>query len=314
MAKILDGNKIAAEMRQEMKFALMERTIQASGPQPRYKEPMPATPPCLGVILCSDDPASQLYVKKKVEACRDVGINSFVINPYEGGIDKWEDPRERLLSTIGWMNFDSNVHGILVQLPLPKGCGVTNHQVFDKITPLKDVDVLNPVNTGLLLQGRPRFVPCTPHAVQELLTRSGVQIAGKKVAIINRSDIVGKPLKALLVQDEAEANATVTICHDRTPPQLLQDVCQSADIVVVAVGKPDFITPNMVNKRTVVVDVGINRVTVGGKAKVVGDVRPDVYDVVAAYSPVPGGVGPMTVTMLIHNTIRAQELQFKDGR
>lgn len=307
MPKILDGNSIAKQIRHEMKVMLQARRAPFRL-QPGNGRPLaPSTPPTLAVVLCSDDPASAVYVRKKAEACAEVGINSFIVRPFENGIKNWSDPREHLLRTIDWLNSDSNVHGILVQLRLPKELLMTVSEVFDRIDPLKDVDVLNPVNTGLLLQGRPRFVPCTPHGVQELLTRSGVEIEGKKVAIINRSDIVGKPLQALLIQDKEEANATVTLCHDRTPPQRLQDVCQSADIIVVAVGKPDFVTPNMVNKNTVVVDVGINRVD----GKIVGDVRRDVYDIVAAYSPVPGGVGPMTVTMLLHNTMQAQLLQFK---
>lgn len=288
--QILNGNNIAAQIRREMKIALSSRQL---------------TPPTLAVLLCSEDPASKIYVRKKAEACAEVGINSFLVCPFENGIQNWSDPKERLLKTIGRLNSDTNVHGILVQLPLPKELNLSYHDVFDHIDPLKDVDVLNPINTGLLLQGRPRFIPCTPHGIQELLTRSGVEIEGKKVAIINRSDIVGKPLQALLIQDRKEANATVTICHDRTPPQRLQDVCQSADIIVVAVGKKNFLTANMVNKNSVVVDVGINRID----GKLVGDVHPDVYGIVAAYSPVPGGVGPMTVTMLLHNTMEAQMLQ-----
>lgn len=305
MPKILNGNHISAEIRHEMKVMLQARRapFQIRPTVPK----LPTAPPTLAVVLCSDDPASAVYVKKKSEACAEVGINSFIVRPFENGIKNWSDPKEHLLRVIDWLNSDSNVHGILVQLPLPAELLMTVSDVFDRIDPLKDVDVLNPVNTGLLLQGRPRFVPCTPHGVQELLTRSGVEIEGKKVAIINRSDIVGKPLQALLIQDKEEANATVTLCHDRTPPQRLQDVCQSADIIVVAVGKPNFITPNMVNKNSVVVDVGINRVD----GKIVGDVRRDVYDIVAAYSPVPGGVGPMTVTMLLHNTMQAQLLQYK---
>ncbi len=303
--KILNGNYISAEIRNEMKVMLAARRSPLM-PYHYNKPRLPSIPPTLAVVLCSDDPASRVYVKKKVEACVEVGINSFVLQPFENGIKNWSDPREHLIKTIDCLNSDINVHGILIQLPLPKELNVSNYEIFDRIDPLKDVDVFNPVNTGLLLQGRPRFIPCTPHGIQELLTRSGVKIDGKKVAIINRSDVVGKPLKALLIQDKEEANATVTICHDRTPPQLLQDVCQSADIIVVAVGKPNFITPNMVNKTTVLVDVGINRVD----GKIVGDVRSDVYDIVAAYSPVPGGVGPMTVTMLLHNTMEAQKLQY----
>lgn len=305
-AQILNGNNVATQIRHEMKTILLSRRLDSFTVRPLTPK-FPSVPPTLAVILCSDDPASKVYVKKKTEACAEVGINSFLIRPFENGIKNWADPKEHLLKTIDWLNSDSNVHGILIQLPLPKELNLTYHEVFDRIDPLKDVDVLNPTNTGLLLQGRPRFIPCTPHGIQELLTRSGIEIEGKKVAIINRSDIVGKPLQALLIQDKKEANATVTLCHDRTSPQRLQDVCQSADIIVVAVGKENFLTPNMVNKNSIVVDVGINRVN----GKLVGDARSDTYDLVAAYSPVPGGVGPMTVTMLLHNTMQAQMLQFK---
>lgn len=306
MPKILDGNKIAAEIRNEMRVMLSARKISPVLYSHNQPKP-PSLPPTLAVVLCSDDPASAAYVSKKIQACNDVGINSFVVRPFENGLKNWSDPKEHLLRIIDWLNSDSNVHGILVQLPLPKELNVSNYEVFDRIDPLKDVDVFNPVNTGLLLQGRPRFIPCTPHGVQELLIRSGVEIEGKKVAIINRSDVVGKPLNALLIQDKEEANATVTICHDRTPPDRLREVCQAADIIVVAVGKPGFLTPELVTNKSVVVDVGINRVY----GKIVGDVDPRVYDLVDAYSPVPGGVGPMTVAMLLHNTIQAQFLQFR---
>jgi len=276
---ILDGAAIAKQISQQLKDKIARRT-----------------PPSLAVILCSGDQASKIYVAKKTEACNRIGIKSKVIETKAG---------PGLFNILDHLNQDPAIDGIMVQLPLPRDCGISNHEIFDRINPLKDVDVFNPVNVGLLLQGRPRFVPCTPHAIQELLVRSGIAVAGKKVAIINRSDVVGKPLKALLIQDNEEANATVTICHDRTPPGLLRDVCQTADIIVVAVGIAGFITPELVNNRSIVVDVGINRI---GK-KIVGDVRADVYPLVAAYSPVPGGVGPLTVAMLMHNTIEAQEIQ-----
>lgn len=298
MPTLLNGYNVARQIRHELKLQLAARR-EVHG----YSGP--TQPPRLAVVLCTDDPASRVYVRKKVEACEEVGFSSFKVEPFQGGIGLWEDPQEHLLKTIDWLNSDSGVNGILVQLPLPKSINST--EVFDRIDPLKDVDVFNPVNVGLLLQGRPRFVPCTPHAVQELLTRSGVGIAGKKVAIINRSDIVGKPLKALLIQDNEEANATVILCHDRTPPEMLKEVCLSADIIVVAVGKPGFLTADMVRIGSIVVDVGINQVD----GKIVGDVHPEAFTKVAAISPVPGGVGPMTVTMLLYNTLQAQHLQWE---
>lgn len=297
MPTILNGRWIARQIRHELHTQLAARR------DPNYHGP--TVPPCLAVVLCTDDPASKLYVKKKVQACDEVGITSLLVEPFQGGIGRWPEPQEHLYKLIEWLNSDSNINGILVQLPLPPGINPT--EIFDRIDPLKDVDVFNPVNVGLLLQGRPRFVPCTPHAVQELLTRSGIDIAGKKVVIINRSDIVGKPLQALLIQDQEEANATVTLCHDRTPPERLKEVCLSADIIVVAVGKPRFLTADMVRPQSIVVDVGINR----DGDRVVGDVCPEAFAKVAAVSPVPNGVGPLTVTMLLHNTVVAQQLQWE---
>lgn len=294
MAEILDGNAIAASIKAEIKQKIDKARDQATENSIIY------SPPCLAVVLCSDDPASEIYVRKKREACAEVGINSFLIKPFEGGIKNWFDPMGHLLSTIDYLNNDKSVHGILVQLPLPDS--LNKCRIFDAINPLKDVDVFSPTNVGLLLQGRPRFVPCTPQGIQELLTRSGIRLAGKQVAVINRSDIVGKPLSALLIQDHGEANATVVTCHDQTPPSRLKQVCLSSDIIVVAVGKAGFLTEDMVPNGGIVVDVGINRV---GK-KIVGDVDFKAVSNKASHiSPVPGGVGPMTVTMLLKNTLLA---------
>lgn len=290
MAKLLDGKKIAQDIRNEIAHELINTKI----------------PLCLAVVLCTNDPASKIYVDRKRKACEEVGITTFLIKPFQGGLDKWDHHTEHLLSTIEYLNNDPAVHGILVQLPLP--FSINQHLIFDHINPLKDVDVFNPVNVGLLLQGRPRLIPCTPQGIQELLIRSNIPIAGKKVAIINRSDIVGKPLNALLIQDDGNrANATVTLCHDRTPPDTLKSICLSSDIIVVAVGIPNFLTEDMVHDKSVVVDVGINRIE--GSNKIVGDVHPAVYDKVFAYSPVPNGVGPLTVCSLLKNVLKAQKLQ-----
>lgn len=298
MPQILDGKKISAEIRQEIK----EQIERNSG---KGILNFSSKPPCLAVVLCSDDPASQIYVKKKQEACAECGITSYLIKPFEGGIDRWSNPKKHLMATIDYLNDDPSVHGVLVQLPLPEQLDA--REVFDRINPLKDVDVFSPTNVGLLLQGRPRFVPCTPQGIQELLTRSGIQIAGQKVAIINRSDIIGKPLSALLVQDHGQANATVFMCHDQTPPNRLKEVCLASDIIVVAVGIPGFLTPDMVlpSRGVVVVDVGINRCS--ETKKIVGDVNPDVYPKTRAFSPVPGGVGPLTISSLLKNTLKAQK-------
>lgn len=306
-ARILDGKAVAEEIRKEIKTEIQRRAqpTRWTGGQ---------KPPCLAVVLCGDDPASAVYVERKQQACAEVGILSYLIKPFEGGIENWHNPQAHLLSTIDYLNEDRSVDGILVQLPLPKinetgpfARRLDQHQVFDRIDPLKDVDVFNPTNVGLLLQGRPRYVPCTPAGIQQLLTRSGIEICGKKVCIINRSDVVGKPLHALLCQNNDEANATVTLCHDHTPPALLKEICLASDIIVVAVGKPKFLTADMVPQGAVVVDVGINRTE--GSKKITGDV--DFIPVAAkasAITPVPGGVGPMTVTMLLYNTLKAHRL------
>lgn len=295
MAKILDGKLAAKEIRSQVKDEI------------DIKRPLHGQP-CLAVVLSSEDPASKLYVRKKREACEEVGITSFLVKPFEGGTDQWTDPYHHLMSTIQYLNDDCAVHGILVQLPLPASLKQYQYDVFDAINPMKDVDVFSPTNVGLLSQGRPRFIPCTPQGIQELLTRFNVEISGKQVCVISRSDIVGKPLSALLIQDDGnKANATVVTCHDRTPPELLKQVCLTSDIIVVAVGQPNFLTPDLVQEGAVVVDVGINRLELTNK--IVGDVDPLVYDKVYAYTPVPGGCGPMTICGLLKNTIKAFEMQ-----
>lgn len=291
MPKILDGLTIAKIIKSEIKAEISKMD----------------TPPHLAVILCSDDQASEIYVKKKIEACKEVGIKSSLFRPDFKNIngDSFIRQSDVVFNLILTCNQDRAINGILVQLPIPKEYGIKNSQIFDMIDPMKDVDVFNPHNVGLLLQGRPNLIPCTPQGIQQLLIRSGIDIHGKKVAIINRSDVVGKPLHALLVQDQSHANATVTLCHDRTPPEMLKKTCLNADIIVVAVGIPGFLKPEMVHGGSIVVDVGINRVN----GKVVGDVCVETYGKVEAYSPVPGGVGPMTVAMLLRNTVLAKSLQ-----
>lgn len=311
---LLDGNKLSEQIRAEIKQEIDSRKINGrchASPHCWGVKPVP----CLAVILCSEDPASEVYVRRKQEACKAVGINSFLIRPFEAGLDKWSNPQAHLIDLIRWANKDDSVQGILVQLPLPKG--LCKYKVFDAISPLKDVDVFSPENTGLLLQGRPRFVPCTPAGIQELLSRNNIQMDGKRVCIINRSDIVGKPLKAMLVQNSP--NATVTVCHgprhegDNEASEIIKEVCLKSDIIVVAVGKPGFLTADMVPEGAVVVDVGINRVE--GSKKIVGDVDYErVLPKVSAITPVPGGVGPMTVTMLLRNTLKAQEVQLESRR
>ena len=282
-AKIIDCKRISEEIKQEV------RTASKAFHKKKHRNP------CLAVALVGDNPASQIYVGKKRQACCDVSIDSLVYYIIKS--------QESLINIIKQAGEDASIDGMLVQLPLPEGYNV--NEVFDALDPRKDVDVFNPINVGLLVQNRPRFIPCTPHGIQQMLRRSDISIEGNHVVIINRSNIVGKPLSSMLIQDDGEkANATVTVCHDRTPPEELKKLCRDADIIVVAVGIPNFLTADMVRENQVVIDVGITRM---GK-KVVGDVHPDVREVVGWISTVPGGVGLLTVSMLLHNTLKAAEL------
>jgi len=286
MANFIDGTAIAAQIEQEIKVgvdAFKERNKRS---------------PCLAVALLGDDAASKIYVSKKQQACERVGITSFRPSLPIGTL-----PSANLCACLEMLNKASHIDGILLQLPLPPEYGDWRNY-FCRISPRKDVDVFHPENVGLLVQGRPRFEPCTPQGIREMLTRSGISFKGKHVVVINRSDVVGKPLSSMLIQDcDQWANATVTVCHDSTPHELLRTICLSADIIVVAVGKPGFLTTDMVLPRQVVVDVGTTRI---GK-KLLGDVDPKVYDLVKWVTPVPGGVGPLTVAMLLRNTLKAAE-------
>lgn len=256
--------------------------------------------PCLGVILVGSDPASTVYVRKKQEACIRTGIVSMLALIQENNQKK---ARERIEWAIDDFNGNENIHGILLQLPVP---GVQTQPLFERICPKKDVDVLHPENVGLLVQHTPRFKPCTPHGIQILLNRSGIEIPGKHVVVINRSNVVGKPLSSMLIQDCDEyANATVTVCHDRTPPDKLKILTLQADIVCVAVGKPGFLTADMVKPGAVVVDIGITR---SGK-KVIGDVDFEKVKEVAGWiTPVPKGCGLMTISCLMQNTVLAAKM------
>jgi len=279
--QILDGKMIAEEIRHEIKAEVAalksERGIS----------------PCLAALLVGDNPASQVYVNNKEKACQQVGIESRILRLPEA------TTTSELLRHIDQFNADPAVHGILVQLPLPQSCD--EQQILDAIDPGKDVDAFHPENVGLLSQGRPRFLPCTPHGVQQILLRSGVQPPGQHVVIVGRSDIVGKPMALMMVQKSADANATVTVVHSQT--KNLAELTRQADILIVAIGKAKFITGSMVKPGAVVVDVGINRLPDG---KLCGDVDFDtVKEIAGAISPVPGGVGPLTITMLLQNTLAA---------
>ncbi|MFQ3585733.1 MAG: bifunctional methylenetetrahydrofolate dehydrogenase/methenyltetrahydrofolate cyclohydrolase FolD [Cyanobacteriota bacterium] len=284
-AKILDGKALAARLQTEM-----AEQVQAWIPQV-------GRPPGLAVLRVGEDPASAAYVRGKERACERVGMASF------GQHFSAEASPSQLLDTILQLNQDERVDGILVQLPLPPG--------WDPIPPLlaiepdKDVDGLHPMNLGRLLRGEPGLQSCTPLGVMRLLQTEGIPLSGKQAVVVGRSILVGKPLSLMLLA----ADATVTLAHSRTPD--LADVTRRADIVVMAVGKPNLLSADMVKPGAVVIDVGINRtLTPDGSSQLVGDVRyEEVKEVAAAITPVPGGVGPMTVTMLLHNTLESYRLR-----
>ena len=273
MANIINGKEISAAIREEIKAEVQGMSVR----------------PGLAVVLVGDDPASAVYVRNKSKACAEVGIYSEVYRlPEETG-------REQLLGLIEQLNQSPLIHGILVQLPLPKH--LDPEEVIMAIDPAKDVDAFHPVNVGKIMIGNYDFLPCTPAGVMELLHRSGIEVSGKECVVIGRSNIVGKPQAMLLLHE----NATVTICHSKTRD--LPSVCRRADILVSAVGKPKFVTADMVRNGAVVIDVGMNRDENG---KLCGDVDFEPVSEKASYiTPVPGGVGPMTITMLLKNTVTA---------
>ena len=282
-ARLIDGKAVAASIR-----ARLATDIAA------FKLATNVTPR-LAAVLVGDDPASQVYVRNKEQACAKAGMLSDVHRLPAS------TTQAELLELVSRLNADRAVHGILVQLPLPKHIHETT--VLDAVNPLKDVDCFHPENVGLMVQNRPRFLPCTPHGVQVLLRESGTPVDGAHVVVLGRSEIVGKPVGMLLLQKGETANATVTICHSRT--KNLAEVTRSADILIAAIGKPEFVTADMVKPGAVVIDVGINRVG----DKLVGDVAFEaVRQIASAITPVPGGVGPMTIAMLLENTLTAAQL------
>jgi methylenetetrahydrofolate dehydrogenase (NADP+)/methenyltetrahydrofolate cyclohydrolase len=283
-AKIIDGRKIAEALRGEIAREAAELRSRTG------------IIPHLAAVLVGDDPASAVYVRNKQKACEKAGLKSTLIKLPA------ETTGAELLDRVRRLNADESVHGILVQLPLPRQ--IAPQPVLDAVAPLKDVDCFHPENVGLLSQGRPRFMPCTPSGVQQLLMHSGVPVPGAHVVIVGRSDLVGRPLALMLMQKGPAADATVTICHSRTRD--LGSVTRAADILVAAMGQPEFIKADMVRPGAVVIDVGTSR---GGERTVVGDVEfAGVSQVASAITPVPGGVGPMTITMLLANTVKAAKL------
>ncbi len=277
MGTIIDGNKIAQDIRNEVRQGVLE--LKASR----------GIVPGLAVILVGDDPASQVYVGRKAKACAEVG---FLSREYKLPADTEE---KKLLKIIKKLNKDELVHGILVQLPLPKHISTEN--IIAAINPDKDVDGFHPYNVGGLVTGTPLFVPCTPRGIMELISRSGIDLTGKEAVVVGRSNIVGKPMAFLLLAQ----NATVTMCHSRTKD--LPSVTRRADVLIAAIGKPRMIKADMVKEGAVIIDVGVNRLENG---KLAGDVDFDEVAPRASYiTPVPGGVGPMTIAMLMKNTLDA---------
>jgi methylenetetrahydrofolate dehydrogenase (NADP+)/methenyltetrahydrofolate cyclohydrolase len=283
-ATVIDGKAIGLRMREGIAEGVAMFT-QRTGVRPH-----------LAAVLVGDDPASGVYVKTKHQACERAGMLSTVHRLPAATTES------ELLELVGRLNADPAVHGILVQLPLPSGIDTT--RVLDAVDPRKDVDCFHPENVGRLMQHRPRFLPCTPQGIQVLLRETGHDPAGKHVVVIGRSDIVGKPIAMMLAQRGAWADATVTLCHSRTHD--LPAITKTADILIAAIGKPEFVTGSMLKPGAVVIDVGVNRVG----DKLVGDVEwASAVEVAGAITPVPGGVGPMTIAMVLRNTLRAAELQ-----
>jgi methylenetetrahydrofolate dehydrogenase (NADP+)/methenyltetrahydrofolate cyclohydrolase len=279
MAQIIDGKQISRDIKDELKDEVAALTAQ--GRQC-----------CLAVIQVGNDPASSVYVGNKKKACAYIGIKSLSYELPE------ETTQEELLALVDKLNRDDSVHGILCQLPLPSH--IDEDSVIRAISPKKDVDGFHPQNVGALVIGQQGFVSCTPAGIIQLLKRSGIEMAGKHCVVIGRSNIVGKPMALLMLRE----NATVTVCHSRT--QELPEICRQADILIVAIGKPQFIGEEYVKDGAVVIDVGIHR---NADNKLCGDVK---YDEVAGkasfITPVPGGVGPMTIAMLMHNCVEAMKL------
>ena len=285
-AQILDGKALAEQIRGELKEQVADFVAKTQ------------VTPCLAVILVGSNPASEVYVRNKQLACEKVGVKSEMFR-----LDENTSEAE-LLDLIAKLNTDNAVHGILVQLPLPKQ--ISEQKVLDAVCPEKDVDAFHSDNVGRISQGRPRFLPCTPYGIQEILLRNKIKTSGQHAVIIGRSNIVGKPMALLLVQKGPGGDATVTVCHSRTAD--MSAVTRQADILIVAIGQAKFVTGDMVKPGATVIDVGMNRTDEG----LVGDVDfNSVKEVAGAITPVPGGVGPLTVTMLLLNTLTAAKLFVK---
>tara|TARA_Y100001970_G_scaffold293661_1_gene442080 strand:+ start:22437 stop:23291 length:855 start_codon:yes stop_codon:yes gene_type:complete len=277
--KIIDGKLVSASIRETIK----ERT--------KVLKEKHSKVPGLAAVLVGEDPASQIYVRNKRKSCEDVGIYSEEHKLPESTTE------DELLELIKKLNNDDKINGILVQLPLPNH--INDSMILNSVAPEKDVDGFHPVNAGFLFEGKPKFIPCTPHGIIKMLEFYEIDIEGKNAVVLGRSNIVGKPAAILLLQK----NATVTICHSRT--KNLSDVLKNADIIVAAIGRAHFVKKEMVKEGAVVIDVGINRLETG---KLAGDVDFEkIKDIASSITPVPGGVGPMTITMLLWNTVKSLE-------
>lgn len=289
---IIDGKKIAQEIQEEIKQSLL------NAPHSR--------PPCLAVLLVGSHPASKIYIQRKTQACKEVGIDSIKIE-LPSSIKESE-----LLEEIQKLNSNLSVDGILVQLPLPPQIDPT--AIIRAIIPEKDVDGFHPLNVGKMLIGETDgFFPCTPLGIRVLLEKSQIEVAGKHVVIVGRSNIVGKPMAAILMQNNAAGNATVTIVHSKTPN--IQEITKQADIVILALGSPLFLKADMIKKDAIVIDVGINKVEDSQRSsgyRLVGDADYDhIKDLCSFITPVPGGVGPMTIAMLLSNTFKSYKMRMK---
>ncbi len=287
-AQIIDGKQVAADMREELKVKVAELKEQGIVPG-------------LAVVLVGEDPASKSYVTAKERACEEIGIYS------DDNRLSAETSQEELMAMVDKLNKDPKINGILVQLPLPKH--LNESEVLLAIDPNKDVDGFHPVNVGKMVVGEETFLSCTPHGIIQLLLRNNVRIEGADVVIVGRSNIVGKPVANMLIQKNDKGNATVTVCHTRTKD--LAEHCLRADIIIAAAGRPNTITADMVKDGAVVIDVGVNRVEDASKKRgyrLVGDVDFEaVKEKASLITPVPGGVGPMTITMLLYNTVESAE-------
>lgn len=289
-ARIIDGKQVAADIREELKKEV------------RLMKEKKGVVPGLGVVLVGEDPASKSYVTAKEKACHEIGMYS------DDNRLPADTTQEQLMALVRKMNADPKINGILVQLPLPKH--LNEAEVLLTIDPRKDVDGFHPMNVGKMVVGEKAFLPCTPHGVVQLLARSGVKIDGAHVVVVGRSNIVGKPVANMLMQKAKNANATVTVCHTRTKD--IGYFTRQADIIIAAAGRPNTITADMVKDGVVVIDVGVNRVEAPGTKsgyRLVGDVDFEhVKEKASLITPVPGGVGPMTITMLLHNTVESAKI------